>query len=276
VECKCCGSSLDADKCEQLHRYFLTLDSCIGILTDGVRYLFYSGGDDKKMDTRPFMEFSLDNIDLTLIPELRKLCKGRFDLKTALDAVNELRFNRQIKLLLAQQLETPNEGFVDYFIHETYGGRATQKVREQFAGYVKRAFTEFVAEQIDERLKSALAATPKKEEIPVPAQVEAENRAITSEDEWQAYYLVKSALMGTVAPERVIIRDAVSLCNILLDDSIRKPLIRLYFNNPDKMRIELIGENKTKTSHDITRVDDILAHVEAIRATAKMYDTGKE
>jgi hypothetical protein len=82
--------------------------------------------------------------------------------------------------------------------------------------------------------------------------------------------------MGTVAPERVVIRDAVNLCNILLDDSIRKPLVRLYFNNPDKMRIELIGENKAKTTHDITKVEDILTHAEAVRATAKMYDAGKE
>ncbi len=277
MECKCCGSVLDADKCEQLHRYFITLDSSIGVLTDGLRYLFYSGNEDgKKMDTRPYMEFSLDNIDLTLIPELRKLCKGKFDLKATLDAVNELRFNRQIKRLLVHQLEDPSEGFSDYFIRETYGGRATQKVREQFSGYVKRAFSEFVAEQIDERLKNALAATSKKEEPAPVTPVESDEKIITTENEWQAYYLVKSLLMGTVSTDRVVIRDAQSYCNVLLDDSRLKPLIRFHFNNPEKLRIELIGENKEKNYHDIARVDDILNYAEEIRATARRYHAGKD
>lgn len=164
IECKCCGAALNSSTCAQLHRYFLTLDSSVGILTDGVQYLFYSNTNDgKKMDSVPFMEFNLENIDPTLIPELRKISKGKFDLKTTLDTVNGLRFNRQIKRLLAQQMDDPSKGFVDYFIRETYEGRPAQKVRNLFFGYVKRAFSEFVTEQIDERLKSALAATSKKE-----------------------------------------------------------------------------------------------------------------
>jgi len=277
IECKPCGASLDADKCEQLHRYFLTLDSCIGVLTDGIRYLFFAGIDDgKNMDARPFMEFSLENIDPTLIPELRKLCKGKFDLKTTLDTVSELKFNRQIKLLLAQNLESPEEGFVGYFMSEA-GVRATAKAREQFTGYVKRAFGEFVAEQIDNRLKNALAATTKKEEALAEntAPEEQEDKIVTTEDEWKAYYLVKSVLMGIVDPERVVIRDAQSYCNVLLDDTRLKPLIRFYFNNPERLRIEIFGEGKSKTMHDISKVDDILSHADAIRATFTMYEAAK-
>lgn len=277
IECKCCGAALDAGKCEQLHRYFLTLDSCIGVLTDGIRYWFYADSDDgKKMDSCPFMEFSLEDIDPTLIPELRKLCKGKFDLKTTLDTVNELKFNRQIKLLLAKNLENPEDGFIGYFMGEA-GVRATAKAREQFFGYVKRAFGEFVAEQIDNRLKNALAATPKKEELPVePEELEeGEPKIVTTEDEWQAYYLVKSLLMGLIDPERVVIRDAQSYCNVLLDDTRLKPLIRFHFNNPERLRIELFGEGKNRTMHDINKVEDILNHVGAIKATLAMYEAVK-
>jgi hypothetical protein len=277
IECKSHGTPLGSEKCEQLHRYFLTLDSCIGLLTDGIRYLFFSGADDgKNMDVIPFMEFSLDDVDPTLLPELRKLCKGKFDLKNTLDAVNELKFNRQIKLMLAQNLETPTESFVGYFMREV-GVRLRQKAMEQFTGYVKRAFTEFIAEQVDGRLKIALAATTKKEEPPaIIENTESENKIVTTVDEWQAYYLVKSILMGTIPVERVFIRDSINLCNILLDDNLRKPIIRLYFNNPEKLSIELIGANKEKIAHSIDKVDDILVHSEAIRATVRMYDAGKE
>ncbi|GHU91895.1 hypothetical protein AGMMS49925_08320 [Deltaproteobacteria bacterium] len=282
IECKCCGAALDSSTCAQLHRYFLTLDSSVGILTDGVRYLFYSNTNDgKKMDSVPFMEFNLENIDPILIPELRKICKGKFDRKTTLDTVNELRFNRQIKRLLAQQMDDPSEGFVDYFIRETYERRKTPKVRNLFFGYVKRAFSEFVTEQIDERLKSALAATSKKEGPTCVQEQEEDDKkkmikrlATTTEEEWQAYYLVKSLLMGTIDTGRVYLRDNLNFCNILLNNSLRNPIIKLFFNDPEKMSIELIGPNREKISYPISKVEDILAYAEAIRATVKMYDEG--
>jgi len=85
IECKGFGTNLDSINRDQLRSYFLALDSSIGILTDGIRYLFFSTADDgKHMDTMPFMEFNLDNIDPTLVPELQKLGKGKFDIKTTL------------------------------------------------------------------------------------------------------------------------------------------------------------------------------------------------
>lgn len=278
IECKCCGAILDSKKCEQLHRYFITLDTRIAILTDGVRYLFFTDLDDnRRMDSRPFMEIDFDNVDPTLIPELRKLCKGTFDLQTALDTASELRYNREIKRLLSEQLEEPAEGFLAYFIKETFDGKATRNVREQFTGYVKRAFNEFIAEQVDERLKNALAASSKREEQPetsveIQEPLTPTSRIVTTPEEWQAYYLVKSLLMGTVNSERVAIRDAISYCSVLLDNNNRKPLIRFHFNNSERLRIELIGGNKETVMHDITQVDDIFNHAEAIRAVARMYD----
>ncbi|WP_165077550.1 MULTISPECIES: type I restriction enzyme HsdR N-terminal domain-containing protein [unclassified Desulfovibrio] len=273
IECKACGCMLNSDNCEQLHRYFTTVDARIGVLTDGLRYLFFSDLEEyKKMDSRPFMEIDLENIDATLIPELAKLRKDAFDLETALGTAKELKYNRQIKNLLLAQMEEPSEGFVDFFVRELYAGRATKNVREQFAAFVKRAFSEFVEERVDARLKSAIAAAPKKAEAAVPTPAPAAEKVVTTEEEWQGYFLVKSLLMGVVDPARVFIRDAQSYCNVLLDDSRLKPLMRMYFNNPERMRIELIGENKEKTMVDIAGLDDILQYAEAIRDTARRYD----
>lgn len=274
IECKCCGSILDnSDKHEQLHRYFITVDSRIGILTDGIRYLFYSDIDEsKKMDSRPFMEINLDDVDVTLIPELRKLCKGKFDLQTALDTAYELKYNREFKNILLKQMTEPSEGFVDFFIRETYEGRATKNIREQFTSYVNRAFNEFIAERIDDRLKNALAATPKKEEIPSPETDEQENTVITTEDELLAYYLVKSLLMDTISPNRIHLRDVLSYSSVLLDDNNRKPIVRFYFNNPERKRIELFNQQKERTLHDIEKIEDILFHTEIIKRTAQLYE----
>ena len=76
IECKSYGSTLDSGKCSQLLRYFNATPSArISILTDGVRYLFFTDADNTQniMDTRPFMDFDVLTPDESLIPELRKL-----------------------------------------------------------------------------------------------------------------------------------------------------------------------------------------------------------
>ncbi|WP_035063883.1 type I restriction endonuclease [Nitratidesulfovibrio termitidis] len=276
IECKCCGANMNDANRDQLHRYFLTLDSYIGILTDGIRYRFFSAADDgKNMDATPFMEFDLENPDPTLLPELRKLCKGKFDLQNTLDAVSQLKFNRQVKMVLAQNLEDPDEEFVKFFIR-TAGKVAYKNTILQHAAWVKRAMEEFIAEQIDARLKTALAATPKKEELAQDVECPSDvPSVVTTEEEWQAFYLVKSILMGVVPPESVFIRDGVNFCNILFEDTLRQPLLRLFFNNPEKLAVELVvgmtGEKKEFSKHQITGIDDILQYSDAIRETVRMY-----
>jgi len=284
IECKACGTPLDTEKCEQLHRYFLTLDSSIGVLTDGIRYLFYSRSDDgKKMDIRPFMEFNLECVDKTLVPELRKLCKGKFDLKTTLETVSELRFNRHIKVLLERNINEPDDDFLRYFIRKAELA-ATQRTLEQFKGYVKRAFSEFLNEQVNTRLKTALESVQKKEE-PVQALQQAAEDAdsndkndIVTENEWHAFYLVKAILTGTVDPSRVFLRNTAGIGRsmVVLDDSRRKPLVRLILDRPGKWSIGLIGENRENISQDIGSVDEIFSHAGAIRATAMTYIKTKE
>jgi hypothetical protein len=284
IECKACGTALDVEKVEQLHRYFLTLDSSIGILTDGIRYLFYSRTEDgKKMDTRPFMEINLDNIDTTLIPELRKLCKGKFNLKVTLETVSELRFNRHIKLLLEQNLNDPDREFLRYFIRRA-DIQATQKAFEQFTGYVKRGFAEFLSEQVNSRLKIALNAAQKAQE---QAQEDAKADNISSSDEsiveeiteneYQAYYVVKAILAGIMNIERIFLRkiSGIGKSMVLLDDSQRKQLLRFIFKKEGKWCIEITGANKERISHNISKIDDIYKYADDIKRSIIGYDVQK-
>ena len=279
IECKACGTALDDDKREQLHRYFLTLESSIGILTDGIRYLFFSRSEDgKKMDARPFMELNLENIDKTLLPELRKLCKGKFDLKTTLETVSELRYNRHIKTLLEQNIAQPDEDFIGYFVRKA-DLRASQKTLELFSGYVKRAFEEFLNEQINTRLKTALSASQKKEE-PAKALQQAEAKEeegnYITDAEQQAFYIVKATIGGLIDLNRVFLRNTagVGRSAVILDDSIRKPLVRfvLDIDRPDRWSVEIVKANKEAKKVEIKTVDDIFPQAEAIREALKTYE----
>jgi len=111
------------------------------------------------MDDRPIMVVDLEDLDLSLVPELNKLTKTQFDLDQTLSTAMELKYTREVKKLLATELEAPSDDFARYFVSKVYSGRLTAAVKEQFHSIFKRAFTKFIDERINECLKSACNAT---------------------------------------------------------------------------------------------------------------------
>jgi predicted type IV restriction endonuclease len=102
-------------------------------------------------------------------------------------------------------MQEPSDEFVKFIASQVYGGRMTQSVREQFAQLTKQAFKQVVNEQINERLKSALASesTPvqsSESNVQVPGGTSEEatstdqtSNAVTTEDEMDAYYIIRAA-----------------------------------------------------------------------------------
>lgn len=99
---------------------------------------------------------------------------------------------------------------------------------------------------------------------------------VTTEEELEGYYIVKSILRDVVDVRRVVHRDQKSYFGILLDDNNRKPLLRLHFNAQKQKYIGLFDEERNETRLPITDADDIYAHADRIRATAPRYDQAKQ
>ena len=227
------------------------------------------------MDTKPYMEFSLDDMDETLLPELRKLAKGKFDRDACMSAANELKYNREFKRIMAEQMENPHEDFIRFFLAQTYDGKITQNIRERFTPILVAALEQFINDRINIRLKNAM--TQQKTEVSeapaeeLPEAKPEESRIITTEEEKEAYYLIKSLMVGTIDPSRGAMRDAINYCSILLDDNRLKPICRLYFNGK-QWRIGMFdGENKD-AKEDIEKLDDIISFTDRLRATVLKYD----
>lgn len=278
LECKAFGTVLDSKHCNQLKLYFHGTDAPIAILTDGNRYMFFSDLDAaNKMDSKPYMDFQLADMDESLIPEIRKLAKGRFDKEACLSAANELKYTREFKRIMGEQMENPHEDFLRFFLSQTYEGMITQKVRERFTPVLVSALEQFINERINSRLKSAIIPQQQKpEEAAVPegeddAAAQPKKEAIvTTEEEKEGYYLVKSLLMGVIDTERVRLQDWLSYCNIVLDTRT-KPILRMYFNRkPWKVGL-FDGENRDEKI-EIEKVEDILRLADRIRATVAKYE----
>src|ERR1044071_1783341 len=157
-ECKAVDCNLDAVTPPQLYRYFSVTEARIGILTNGVIYRFFSDLEaPNKMDSKPFFEANMLQLDDLVIAELKKFSKSSFEIGAILASANELKYTREIKRILAQELQQPSEELVRLFSSRVYTGRMTQTLRGQFTELTKRALQQFISERVSDRLKSALA-----------------------------------------------------------------------------------------------------------------------
>jgi len=282
IECKWCGTNLDEADASQLYRYFSVAGARIGVLTNGIVYRFFTDLEElNKMDKKSFLEFNMLDIQEPLVAEIKKLTKSAFDLDEMLTAASDLKYTKEIKRILAEESNQPSEDFVRFFTSQVYPGRMTQTVRQQFTDITRRAFKQFINEQINDRLKSALAGQSETPPGSQPSEVSPaegdtgvesrDNRIVTTEEELEAYYLVKAILREVMEPGRVAYRDHINFFNILLDDTIRKPICRLYFHTAQKY-IGLIDENKQEETVPIQDLNDIYRYADRLKATTAHYD----
>lgn len=284
IECKKSAEALRIEHASQLFRYFSVTNARIAVLTNGQVYNFYTDLDaPNKMDDRPFLVLDLADIDETLLPELRKLTKDVFDLDSVINAAEELKYVGALKRSIASQFRDPEDDFVRLLTTRVYDGRFTQEVRAQFTALVAKASKQFLNEQVNDRLKTALVASYS---APVGAEslassvtsapvaeddLDRDTEIETTLEELEGYQVVKAIACGEVKPDRIVQRDAKSYFAVLLDDNNRKPIARLWFNGKKQKYLGLFDENKVETKHLIDGLDGIYAHAGAIRATVRHY-----
>lgn len=278
-ECKIMGTDLKHEHASQLYRYFSVTAARFGILTDGVVYRFYTDlVEPNKLDADPFFVFDLADLRENQVEELKKFTKSAFDEQKIITTASELKYKGLIKNYLADQLKFPSEGFVRLLVSESkaFTGRFTQSVIDEMRPIAQESLRLFINAQVEERLKTALAG----EAVPPPVPATAENVVIgetstpqaivTTQEELDAYYIIKSILREVIDVKRITMRDAQSYCTILVDDNIRRIVCRLRFNTAQKF-MGILDGHKEEHRVPITTVDDIYAHAEALKAIALHY-----
>ncbi len=140
---------------------------------------------------------------------------------------------------------------------------------------------QYLNDVLNERLSKAMKQSGDEHETSPEKQDEPQNveptpgaespGIITTEEEKEAYYLVKSLLLNTVEPKRVFLRDHVSFCNILLDNSIQRPLLRLHFNRKP-WRIGFFDTDTRDDRVEIETLDDIICYADRIKGAALKYE----
>ena len=280
-ECKAAHVNLADEHASQLFRYFSVTEARIAVLTDGISYRFYTDIEAlNKMDETPFMEFNMLDIQEYLVPELKRLTKQSFNINEIISVAGEMKYSREIKRMLSEELGAPTEDFVKFFAKRVYSGVLTQSVRELFTLITKKAFNQFISETINERLKLAMAAPAKDSSAQTQPVTEGQGAVVeegtqegitTTPEELEGFYIVKSILRQVTEPARITHRDTKGYFGILLDDSRRKPICRLHLDGKQKL-LSLFSQEKQEEKVPIEKIDDIYMYADRLKAIVAAYD----
>lgn len=191
-----------------------------------------------------------------------------------------LKYTREFKRVMNEQLNQPDDDFLRFFLKRCYDGQITANVRERFAPVLKDALNLFIKDRVSDRLQSAMESEQVTNNTSKDASEVEQQQATTesvssdgietTDDEKQAFFIIKSILMGMVEPEKVVMRDYKEFCDINYIKT-KMHIIRLYFNNPEDYKIGIFNEAKEQDIYSINKLDDIYKNAEQIRNIVKYY-----
>lgn len=286
IECKHCKQNLDLHN-TQLAKYYAASNARFGVLTNGIEYRFYADLEKKNiMDEKPFLVVDMLNLSDSEIEQLKKFHKSYYNEQDILSTAQELQITIQVKELLNKNFQNPGDEFTRYFVKYTGDGKSSQKLIEQYRPIVKKSIASVINDIISDRLNVAMKNENKVEEQ-VTAEVEhetprpnetndeklpegvvfqdLERGIVTTQEEIDAYNIVRSILRQYVDAKRIRYNDYKTYFSVNIDGSTWWWICRIYIGKRSK-RICLPKDNyKTSEWINIDSIDDIFSYADKLK-----------
>lgn len=273
IEAKSINEQLEKHD-SQLFRYFGTTAAKFAILTNGLVYRFYSDLDEQnKMDSSPFFEINLLDISDSEIIELKKFCKENFDLSMILDTASELKYLGLIKKVLKDEFANPSDDFIRFILSQgVYDGMKTQNTVEKYRPTVKKSISQYINELVNDKIQNALKSDesfePKAiqqfEEVDESALIASVSNIITTDEEIECFFIVKSILHNAIDLNRIGYKDTASYFSIIIDGKVTKWICRIFLKENTKYIIIPNCDSNEKIM--IENLDDIYTYSDQLVA----------
>lgn len=271
IECKWCGDNL-TNHDSQLFRYFSASSAKFAILTNGISYKFFTDLEESnKMDLTPFLEIDMNNLTEATINSLKKFCKESFDKETIFSTASELKYSNLIKQWFKTQTEEVSNDLAKIILANIYDGIKTQKVIDRFKPIIKKSLNGYINDIVTQKISAALDNSSKTEEeatinpdIPV-------SKIVTTEEELQAFNIVRAILSESVNLDKIYYRDTESYFGILYENNNRKPICRLNLDTKKKQLL-IPDSNKKFFRYYIENIIDIYKYKDNLLESVKRYE----
>ena len=252
IECKYAGATLRDNDISQLFRYFTATDCRIGILTNGIRYQFYTDLVSKnRMDIKPFMIIDLLNDDVdNIVDNMMLFSKKKFDVGSIVNQLADTKYAVGIKQVLSEEMSHPSDEFIRFLLSKAAPSRKTLFGKE-------KPFSDKVIQKYRPLVYDILSGSNKPEKkidsVKDKKKQKTGGGIITTERELKLYSLVKDILDSTVDTNRIIYNDKKSSFGIYLDKPVRGNMICNYYENNKDLGI-------SGTYHKLANIEDVLHH----------------
>jgi hypothetical protein len=277
IEAKWIGANLEKHD-SQLFRYFGTTSAKIGILTNGLVYKFYTDLETpNKMDLQPFLEVDISDIKEAQVAELKKFHKSSFDVENVINSASELKYSYAFKELFAKELQNPSDDLLRLFLTSSYSGMKTQVVLDKFRPILKKSLNQYISEIMNDKIKSALSVNETQGGEAVQAEEPAGedpdmavDKIVTTQEELEAFYAVKSLLVDVLDAADIVYKDTESYMTICFKGMVTKWICRLYMNGAKKQLV-VSGADKSQQKFTFTAIDELFQYREVLQASARRF-----
>jgi hypothetical protein len=276
-ECKHWKESADAHN-SQLHRYYHVSKARFGVLTNGTVYNFYADLEKPNiMDEKPFLTIDIEDLKDNSLKILESFTKNEYNLETILDSAEGLKYIKAIRKEFEKEIENPSDEMVKLLVNRFFDKPLTASRMTVFKDYTRKALSISINESISDRLKSALNINEKMDkpiELPIiniANETVESDKIITTEEELEAFQIVKAILRERIPSSRIAPRDTQSYFGVLLDDNNRKPICRFHFNTVKKYLETFQNGKDAGEKKQIISLDDIYDYRTQLHQTLDHY-----
>ncbi|WP_298987914.1 type I restriction endonuclease [uncultured Campylobacter sp.] len=255
----------------QLYRYFGVTDAKFALLTNGIEYRFYSDiNKENRLDDNPFLIVNLDELNKRDVKALERFTKSDLNISSILEMANKQRRILEIKKIFEEETAKPSDDLARMFACRILpqGTRITGSVLEDFKSYTKTALSEIVTDLASKKINSVRAGLTANITDEDEESSSDETKIITTQDELQGFFIIKSILGEYVELDKIYARDTQSYFGVLFDDNNRKWIARLHFNTAKKY-IGIHEIEKQETRYPLEKLEDIYKFRDKLIATLK-------
>ena len=283
IECKHCLQKLDLHS-TQLSKYYAASNARFGVLTNGIEYRFYADLDKINiMDEKPFLVVNMLDLSDTDIEQMKKFHKSYFNESDILDTAQELKYSTEIKSILNSEFASPSYGFVRFLTKRVYtSGQVTQKTVELFTPIVRKSINTVINDIIQDRLDLAGKTIPAEssqmssEEQQKVEELKQSNGAVTTQEEIDAYNIIRSILRSKFDAGSIIYKDFKSYFAIGFGNASYWWGCRLAFGSRKKNIYFPTDDYKSQERVEIETLDDIFKYADRLEQTFDMAQKSYE
>lgn len=273
IEAKHHTANLDNHN-SQLLRYYTVTEAKFGILTNGIEYRFFTDLNiTNKMDDKPFLTINLESLKDKHIKDLEQFAKDSMNIDQIISMAGRKKYVNELQSIFKKEIKDPSDEFVKFFAKKMTDKMLTQSVVEEYKALCRTAFSDIVNELVSDKISSLQAGFKAEIDSTEEDHGTKQNDIITTEEELEGYYIVKSILSEFCPISDITYKDNASYFNVLYKNNTWKWICRLHFNTKQKY-ISFPIEDKKDEKISISKVEDIYTFRDRLKEIAQKYIEG--